>query len=241
MCFTIEVHLSRKAIEDRFKVDGSALYDFDFNYFYRAFTNPFIPVIAQEDPGRVRMMRWGLIPSWSRDRQEAEKIRKGTHNARSESLHEKPSFKGPLSRGRCLIIARGFFEWQQVNKLKIPWYISLDNQEAFAFAGLCDSWKDPQSGEIIDGCSIITTRANPLMEHIHNTKKRMPVILQKDLEMEWITGEPSMLNRNRLLRPFDEKGMKAHTVNPRLSSRMADPQDPGIIAPYAHGSPGTLF
>ena len=241
MCFTIEVHLSRKAIENRFKVDGSALYDFDFNYFYRAFTNPFIPVISQEDPGRVKMMQWGLIPAWSRDRQEAEKIRKVTHNARSESLHEKPSFKGPLSRGRCLIIARGFFEWQQVNKIKIPWYISLDDQDAFAFAGLCDSWQDPQNGEIIESCSIVTTSANPLMEQIHNTKKRMPVILQKDLELEWITEEPSMLNRNRLLRPYDEGGMKAHTVSPRLSSRLADPQDPGIIAPYTHDSSGTLF
>ena len=187
------------------------------------------------------MEQVALIPSWVNSQEQAEKIRKGTHNARSESLHEKPSFKGPLSRGRCLIIARGFFEWQQIPKNKIPWYISLEDQEAFAFAGLCDTWKDPHSGEIIESCSIITTRANPLMEHIHNTKKRMPVILQKDLELEWITEEPSMLNKNRLLRPFDEKGMKAHTVNPRLSSRSANPQDPGIIAPYTHDSSGTLF
>lgn len=241
MCFTIEVHLSRKAIENRFRVDGSALYDFDFNYFYRAFANPPIPVIAQEDPKRVRLMQWGLIPAWSRDREEAEKIRKGTYNARSESLHEKPSFKGPLSRGRCLIIARGFFEWQQVSKNKIPWYISLTNQEAFAFAGLCDTWRDPLSGELIESCSIITTRANPLMERIHNTKKRMPVILRKEQEQEWITEEPSMLNRNRLLLPYAESGMKAHTVNPRLSSRLADPKDPGIIAPYTHNSSASLF
>lgn len=241
MCFTIEVHLSRKAIENRFQVEGSSLDDFDFNYFYRAFANPFIPVIAQEDPKRVSLMQWGLIPAWCRDREEAEKIRKGTHNARSESLHEKPSFRAPLSRGRCLIIARGFFEWQQVSKNKIPWYISLATQEAFAFAGLCDTWEDPLSGEIIESCSIITTRANPLMERIHNTKKRMPVILSKEREQEWITEEPSMLNRNRLLLPFEESAMKAHTVNPRLSSRLADPKDPGIIAPFRHNSSGTLF
>ena len=62
MCFTIEVHLTRKAIENRFSVDTSALYDFDFNYFYRAFANPLIPVVTQEDPERVRLMHWGLIP-----------------------------------------------------------------------------------------------------------------------------------------------------------------------------------
>jgi len=98
MCFTIEIHLSRKAIEDRFRVDSSALYDFEFSYFYRAFSNPMIPVIAQEDSGRVQLMQWGLIPAWSRDREQAERIRKGTYNARSETLHEKPSFKEALSR-----------------------------------------------------------------------------------------------------------------------------------------------
>jgi putative SOS response-associated peptidase YedK len=241
MCFTIDVHLSRKAIENRFQVDGSALYDFDFNYFYRAFSNPLIPVITQEDKERVKLIQWGLIPAWTRDREEAEKIRKGTYNARSESLHEKPSFKGPLSKGRCLIIARGFFEWQQVSQGKIPWYIFLANQEAFAFAGLYDAWRDPLSGEIIETCSLITSKANPLMERIHNTKKRMPVILRKELEQEWIIEEPSMLNRNRLLLPYEEAGMKAHTVSPRISSRLADPKDPGIIKPYKHPSSGTLF
>jgi len=67
MCFTIEIHLTRKVIEERFRVDSSALYDFDFNYFYRAFSNPFIPVIAQEDASQVQLMQWGLIPAWSRD------------------------------------------------------------------------------------------------------------------------------------------------------------------------------
>jgi len=86
MCFTIEIHLTRKAIEDRFRVDTSALYDFDFNYFYRAFSNPYIPVIAQEGSSKVQLMQWGLIPAWSRDREEAERIRKGTYNARSETL-----------------------------------------------------------------------------------------------------------------------------------------------------------
>jgi putative SOS response-associated peptidase YedK len=241
MCFTIEIHLSRKAIEDRFKVDSSALYDFDFNYFYRAFNNPFIPVIAQEDPERVQLMQWGLIPAWSRDLDEAERIRKGTYNARSETLHEKPSFKEALNRGRCLIIARGFFEWQLVNQVKIPWYISLKNMEPFAFAGLCDSWRDPLSGEIFRSFSIITTDANPLMEKIHNTKKRMPVLLNKEDEMDWILGEPSLLNRKKLLRACNDSDLKAHTVTPRLSSPHADPSDPGLIEPFRHVAPGKLF
>lgn len=241
MCFTTEIHLSRKAIEERFEVDGSALYDFDFNYFYRAFGNPFIPVIAQEDASQVQLMQWGLIPAWSRDREEADRIRKGTYNARSETLHEKPSFKGALSKGRCLIIAGGFFEWQLVNQAKIPWYISLRNGNPFVFAGLYDTWIDPHSGEPSRTCSIITTAANPLMEKIHNTKKRMPVILERELEKEWISGEPSLLKRKQLLKAYEESDLKAYTVNPRLSSPHADPSDPGIIEPYKHLSPGKLF
>lgn len=241
MCFTIEIHLSRKVIEERFRVDGSALYDFDFNYFYRAFSNPYIPVIAQGEDTQVQLMQWGLIPSWSRNREEADRIRKGTYNARSETVHEKSSFKGALNGGRCLIIAGGFFEWQHLNQVKIPWYISLKDGRPFAFAGLYDTWRDPQSDEIGRSCSILTTRANPLMENIHNTKKRMPVILNREWEKEWITGEPSLLKRNRLLQPYDESGLKAHTVSSRLSSTHANPSDPGIIEPYSHLSPGKLF
>ena len=241
MCFTIEIHLSRKAIEDRFRVDSSALYDFDFNYFYRAFSNPLIPVIAQEDSSRVQLMQWGLIPAWSRDREEAERIRKGTYNARSETLHEKPSFKEALNRGRCLIIAGGFFEWQLVNQVKIPWYISLKNGDSFVFAGLCDTWRDPLTGETWKSCSIITTEANPMMEKIHNTKKRMPVILEKELEKDWISGEPSLLQRKKLLKAYNESDLEAFTVTPRLSSPHADPTDPRMIEPYEQISPGKLF
>lgn len=241
MCFTIEIHLTRKAIEDRFRVDSSALYDFDFNYFYRAFSNPEIPVISQEDSRRIQLMQWGLIPAWSRNREEAERISSGTYNARSESLHEKPSFREALNRGRCLIIAGGFFEWQLVNGVKIPWYISLKSGEPFVFAGLCDTWTDPLDGESRKSCSIITCEANPLMAKIHNTKKRMPVILNKETELEWISGEPSLLNRKKMLIPYEDSELEAYTVNTRLSSPHADPADPSMIEPYEHMSPGTLF
>jgi len=241
MCFTIEIHLTRRSIEERFRVDTSALYDFDFNYFYRAFSNPYIPVIAQEDSSRIQLMQWGLVPSWSRDRQEAEKIRKGTYNARSESLLEKPSFREPLNSGRCLVIAGGFFEWQLVDGVKVPWYIRLKSETPFAFAGLFDTWRDPLEGEVLKSCTIITTRANPLMEKIHNTKKRMPVILNMEKETEWILGEPSLLKRKQLLVPFKDADLKAHTVSSRLSSPGVDPADPRIIEPVQQLSSGKLF
>lgn len=241
MCFTIEVHLSRKAIEKRFVVDSSALYDFDFNYFYRAFSNPLIPVIAGDDPGKAQLMQWGLIPYWSRDRQAADKIRKGTYNARAESLHEKPSFREPLQKGRCLVLAHGFFEWQHVQGAKIPWYIRLKENNPFAFAGLYDSWRDPESGDILRTCSIITTEANPLMEKIHNSKKRMPVILTPGNEKSWISGDISLRKARQLLLPLDEKKMHAHVISPSFSKAGADPGNASLIKAVDYKENGTLF
>lgn len=241
MCFTIEVHLTRKAIEKRFSVDTSALYDFDFNYFYRAFSNPLIPVITQNEPDSVQLMQWGLIPAWAGDREKAMQIRKHTYNARSESLHEKPSFREPLRSGRCLVIAHGFFEWQLVNGVKIPWYIRLKSNASFVFAGLHDSWRDPDSGELFHTFTIITTSANPLMEKIHNMKKRMPVILRPEIESEWITGEISLRKANQLIQPLEEKELYAHTVSPALSKADTHSSNPDIIKPYNYPVTGSLF
>lgn len=241
MCFTIEVHLTRKAIENRFKVDTSALYDFDFNYFYKAFSNPLIPVLSMEQPDQVQLMEWGLIPGWAKDKSKAEQIRKGTYNARAESLHEKPSFREPFRSGRCLVIAHGFFEWQQIGGVKIPWYIRLKSNQPFVFAGLYDSWRDPEGKDQLQTFSIITTRANPLMEKIHNTKKRMPVILPHEFEQDWISEDISLHKANRLLIPFDENLIHAHPVSHLISLKQANPQDPELVKPFSHPISGSLF
>lgn len=241
MCFTIEIHLTRKAIEERFKVDSSALNDFDFHYFYRAFSNPRIPVIAGDSSNETQLMQWGLIPHWVKDGQKAAEIRKGTYNARAESLHEKPSFREPLLKGRCLVLAHGFFEWQHVEGAKIPWYIRLKNEAPFAFAGLYDSWQNPDNGESIRSFSIITTRANPLMERIHNTKKRMPVILHPDHEKDWISGDISMHKARQLLLPLDQSEMHAHLISPLISRSGTDPADSSVIKAVDYQEPGLLF
>jgi len=241
MCFTIEVHLTRKAIEGRFSVNTTSLYDFDFNYFYRAFSNPLIPVISMEDPTQVELRQWGLIPFWVNHSEQAEQIRRGTYNARAETLHRKPSFKEPLARGRCLVIAGGFYEWQWVHGRRIPWYIRLKSGEPFVFAGLCDTWRDSANGEVTKSFTIITTAASPLMERIHNTKLRMPVILRKDREQDWISGDISLLKREHILHPVEDTYLEAHTVGPNLSSPKSNPADPSIIEPHHYDLPGTLF
>jgi putative SOS response-associated peptidase YedK len=99
------------------------------------------------------------------------------------------------------VLADGFFEWQWLDdkgKQKKKFLLTLPNEEAFAFAGLWSEWVDTSTGEIIPTFTILTTAANPLMAHIHNTKQRMPVILAPENEQSWLNGQPFQLQNDRL-------------------------------------------
>ena len=241
MCYTIELYLSRKAIEERFSLDTSSLYDFDFRYFYSAFQNPYLPVVTQDAPDRVQLMQWGLIPGWTRDYRHAEKIRSATYNARSESIHEKASFRQSFKYRRCWVLGHGFFEWQEINSRKIPWYIRLKNDAPFVFAGLYDFWVDPDTGEQYSTFSVITTRANPMLERIHNTKKRMPVILHPNDENHWIDSSLQVVKARELMTPYPEDEMIFHPVSGNIVKKNSDPHDPGIIEPITYPVTGFLF
>lgn len=241
MCFTIGIKTTRDAIEKRFNVDAQALSDFEFRYFYKAFEYPMIPVITQQEPGEIRLMQWGLIPSWSRDREQAVKIRSGTCNARAESLDEKPSFRKAAKGQRCLVVVGGFFEWQHVAGQKIPWYIREKNHALFTLAGIFDQWTDPETDRHLHTFSVVTTRANTLMEKIHNTKKRMPVILGQQDEPAWIDTNLDAEEKNRLIQPYNASAMTAYTIGKAISGKAADPNDPGIIEPVDHYTDRTLF
>lgn len=234
MCFTISIYLTRNEIENRF----GARFREDTNYqpawYHSAFSLPYIPVVPDVNPGEVQLFRWGLIPFWVKDRASAESIQVKTFNARAESITEKPSFRTSIKSKRCLVISNGFFEWQQRGTLKIPYYVYLKNQEPFAFAGIYDNWTDPATGETIFTFSIITTRANPLMDIIHNTKKRMPVILHPDIEKEWLDKNTDQQQILDYLNPYDEKLMKAHTVSRKISMPGVEKNIPEIIKPFSY-------
>jgi len=152
-----------------------------------------------------------LIPFWVKDFIQAQEIRTRTFNAKSETLAEKPSFRNVLNRKRCLVLANGFYEWHTEERTKIPYYIGIRDQTAIALAGLYDQWTNPQSGESLNTFTIITTRANPMMEEIHNLKKRMPVILAPENEQRWLDlkTEPKKAG---MFEPFPEEKMFADKV-----------------------------
>ena len=155
------------------------------SYYYHAFALPSMPAICSDKPSDIRLLTWGLIPSWTKNSDQADIIRYKTFNARAESLETKRSFSSVKSK-RCIIPVKGFYEWQHVGKDKIPWYVSHSGNEVMSIAGIYDDWTETTTGEIFTTFSIITTEANDLMANIHNSGKRMPVILDKASERKWI-------------------------------------------------------
>lgn len=195
MCFHTQSKKTGKQLEKRFDAYflSSEWYTPGVN---NAFTFPLTPVITNDRSEVIQALHWGLIPPWAKD----TCIRKSTLNARLETLDQKPSFRPSLSK-RCLVLADGFFEWKWLDpqgKSKQKYLLTLPDEEAFAFAGLWNSWTDKSTGQLLQTFTIITTEANELMSEIHNTKKRMPVILHPYAEKDWLCGGELVLQNDFL-------------------------------------------
>jgi putative SOS response-associated peptidase YedK len=240
MCFTININLTRNALESRFGAKFRDPGSFRPGYYYNAFEIPELPVIQSEDPESISLVKWGLIPFWVKDSKAASEIRLKTFNARAETIREKPSFRGPVKNKRCLILCRGFYEWQHRGNEKIPHYIYLDGEPPMALAGLYDNWTDRETGEMTQTCSVITTAANPMMEMIHNSKKRMPVILPESSENSWIDPGLSAEEALEFLEPVAESEMRAHTISKLISKRGVEKNVPELVQPYSYDN-GSLL
>lgn len=151
-----------------------------------------VPVIRQDDHHRsVSLMRWGLVPSWSKDPKSGPPL----INARGETVAEKPAFRTAFKRRRCLMPATGFYEWRTEGKAKFPYSIHLPKDEIFAFAGLWESWHDE-----LESCVMVTTEAEGVMTRLHD---RQPVILHRDEWAVWLDPEVEADALQNLVRPWD--------------------------------------
>ncbi len=184
MCYRVEMKMDIRKIGKQFKAAADHPDSIVFDSEINGFAYPVLPVITADAPSKIELSyEWGLIPSWCRD----EAIRKNTLNARIESLSEKPAFKGVIAN-RCLVLATGYFEWRWLDekgKSKQKFGIHHASAEAFAFAGLYSFWRDPQRRQR-NTFTICTTRANEQMQYVHNTKQRMPVMLNPGDEQAWL-------------------------------------------------------
>ena len=158
-------------------------------------------------------LKWGLIPSWAKNPGIGNRL----INARAETLGEKPAFRGAYKYKRCLILADGFFEWKSVPgaKVKVPYYIQLNDRKPFGLAGVWSEWHAADGSEM-RSCTIVTTTPNELMASIHN---RMPVILGRPDRELWLDASPKEPKEvEHLLRPFPADAMRAIQVSTTVNN-----------------------
>jgi putative SOS response-associated peptidase YedK len=200
MCYYVGIEDDMKAVEIRYGITYQQPLPLPQywdkqppspNKMINGFGHPRLPIIKQDSSKKIVIGEWGLIPHFAKD---LKMFRKGanTLNAMIETVEEKPSYRDSINR-RCLIPVSEFYEYKWMDakgKVKTPHMIKAKGQDLFSLAGIYSPFKDPHTGEIVDSYTILTTEANTLMAEIHNSKKRMPVVLHKDEEELWLNNDP---------------------------------------------------
>jgi putative SOS response-associated peptidase YedK len=170
---------------------------------------------------RGELLRWGLVPHWAKDEKTGYKM----INARLETIAQRPGFRDAR---HCLIIADGFYEWEQLPDRKQPWWVTRSDGEPFAFAGLWTT-RRRQDGSQLRSCSIVTTAAFASIEHVHD---RMPVILTPSGEDPWLhSDEPP--------RGMIEGELKLTAVGNAVNDARHD--EPDCLDPPGAEQQATLF
>jgi putative SOS response-associated peptidase YedK len=220
MCGRYTLKTPINGLAERFEIEE---YPSSLNPSYNIAPTQEVAAVVEEDEKRkLEMFHWGLIPSWAKDPAIGNKM----INARAETVSEKPSYRSAFKKRRCLILADGFYEWQKTDNGKQPYYIKMQDDSPFAFAGLWEIWQD---GEEIRSSTIITTDANDLMGEIHH---RMPVILHPENYGVWL--DPDFDEKEALidlLKPYPSNKMEAYAVSRRVNKPSNN--EPSVVEPAA--------
>ena len=189
---------------------------------------------------KIDIASWGLIAPWSKSSNDALRSQSQAINARSETVHEKPTFRNAFQRNRCLVPASGYYEWATElgrYKTKQPVFISRDDEKLLAFAGIYDRWISPE-GEVRDSVAIITRDAVSDLAKVHN---RMPVFLPRDRWLSWM--DPSLTNlqsvRSLMDIPEPDANLRYWPVADLVNSIRNNGAE--LTAPIELGEPETLF
>ena len=191
---------------------------------------PIVRLRRRDGSGRELVTaRWGLVPPWAKD----VKVGARAINARAETLDRLPTFRTAFARRRCLVVADGFYEWQNLaDGGKQPYYLTLPDDRPFAFAGLWEVWRSP-AGDWIDSFTIIVTTANDFLRPIH---QRMPVILEPDRFDAWLDVDRPTTEAHALLVAYTG-AMTVFPVGKRVNK--AGDDDPACIAAIGPSVTGT--
>ncbi len=216
MCGRFSISTPTEILRVRFNVPRAE----DLKPNYNAAPTQNLPVILNSEPTTINLCRWGLIPFWAKEQRKGN----GMINARAETLLQKPSFRTPFKKQRCLVLADGFYEWKRTSDRKIPHRISMRDHEPFAFAGIWEVWKTPD-GEDVKTFSIITTEPNELMKPLHH---RMPVIMKRENEEKWLQ-EIDISEAQKMLEPYPFEDLEAYPISTLVNNPRNNSED--IIKP----------
>jgi putative SOS response-associated peptidase YedK len=185
------------------------------------YDHPKMPLILQEEKKKVVLFQWGLIPAWTKNLGQAQKVWNKTLNARSETVFEKPAYREAVENRRCLVVLDGFFEHHHKGRRTFPYFIEMANKEPMIMAGIYERWVNPEDQNSLYTFSILTTRANKLLSEIHNNPKmkesRIPVILSPEKQALWLSDiHPDRDSKSfqKIFEPINSDELSAYTVNP---------------------------
>lgn len=212
-----------KEIMEEKRRNGEILDLTDGAYNIPAYSSPYISIVTESD--ELQPMRWGLISSHTKDwKTVVEKDKKNWYkNARAEELSETWPYKFSFLSKRCIMPVTGFFEWHETeNGSKVPYYIHLPEEEIFSIGGLWDEWTNPDTGEKIKSCVMITIQANDLMRQVHNAGNnpfRMPFVLTQDTIETWLDSSLPMPDVKKLLTKITSEKMDAYPVDKNFRAK----------------------
>ncbi|MHA3788309.1 SOS response-associated peptidase [Flavobacterium hauense] len=154
------------------------------------FDYPMMPIILDSSPNLIIEGQWKLIPPFAKSDNPKE-YQANTLNARIEELRNKPSWKDSADN-RCLILAQSIIEYHHIDvpgkkaPKTVPYEIWRQCNKPMGIAGIYNM----RSG--VPTYSMVMTDANALMATVHNSAERMPVILEGDEYLRWLTGEDEL-------------------------------------------------
>ena len=184
-------------------------FQLDIDFSYNVAPTQLAPVITNSTPDSISQLHWGLVPAWSKD----GKLNGKMINARAEGIFTKPSFRMPIRKNRCLVLADSFYEWRKEGKRKKPYRILPQNEELMTFAGIWEEWI--QGTKNIKTFSIITCAANRDVADLHD---RMPVILNTQEQREAWLSELSIEQIEILLEPPAAGYLKMYRISELMNS-----------------------
>jgi putative SOS response-associated peptidase YedK len=187
-------------------------------------------ILPNNQPAKLTKMRWGLIPNWANSASFSNNL----INAAAEGIAARPSFRLPIRYKRCLVLADGFYEWQQVSTQRLPYRITPLDGNILTFAGIWDIWHDG-TGMPVQSFTIITTEPNAEVSALHN---RMPALLSTpEARQAWLATDTPLPTILKLLQPTPDHFYRIYPVSTAVNSTKATGEQLFKETPH----PPTLF